>query len=88
MPRLILTRVCSFMYLEVFRSSKYFPTTRKRARERFFTGVHSDVIYKFVLRLKGFSFPRTLFPKADMIRLFWPPDMFHCEMCNKLHALC
>ena len=73
----------SFVNLKVLGSCKHFPTARERTGEGFLSGVHSDVIYKFVLGFKWLAFPRTLFPKTDMIRLLWSSDVLYRHMRNK-----
>lgn len=78
------TGVRSFVNFEIFRSGKYFSTARERTGKRFLSGVHSDMIHKFVLCFKRFSFPGTLFPKANVIRLFWSTNVLHRQVRHKL----
>lgn len=74
------TGVCSFMDFQIFRSGKYFSTAGKWTRKRFLSGVHSDVIHKFILCFKRFPFPGTFFPKANVIRLLRSPNVLHRQV--------
>jgi len=70
---------------QIFRSGKYFSTTGEWTRKRFLPGVHSNVIHKFIiLCFKRFPFPGTLFPKANVIRLLWSPNVLHRQVGHKL----
>lgn len=78
------TGVCSFMDFQIFRSGKYFSTSGERTRKRFLSGVHSDMIHKFILCFKRFPFPGTFFPKANVIRLLWSPNVLHRQVGHEL----
>lgn len=69
---------------KIFRSGKNFSTAWEGAGERFLSGVHTDVIHKFVFGFKRFAFPRTLFPKTDMVRLLGSSDVLHRHMRDQL----
>lgn len=69
---------------KILGSGKNFSTARERAGERFLSGVHANVIHKFVFSFKRFAFPRTLFPKTDMVRLLGSSDVLHRHMRNQL----
>lgn len=79
----LLTCVRSFVNLKILGSCKHFPTAWEWAWKRFLPGVHSNVIYKFVLGFKWFAFPRTLFPKTYMVRLLWSSDVLYRHMRYK-----
>ncbi len=79
-----LTGVCSFMDFQIFRSGKYFSTAGEWTRKRFLSGVHSDMIHKFILCFKRFSFPGTFFPNANVIRLLRSPNVLHRQVGHEL----
>lgn len=75
-----LTSVCSFVDLEIFRASKHFSASGKRARKGLFPGVHSNVVDQLVFRLERFAFSRTILPKARVIRDFGAAHVFHGDV--------
>ena len=79
-----LTCVSPLVDLQVFRSSKYFSTAGERTWEWFLSGVHSDMIYQFVLGFKWLSFSGTLFPEADMVSHLRATDVINRHMRYQL----
>lgn len=78
------TCVCSFVDFQIFRSGKYFSTAGEWTRKRFLSRVNSDMIHKFIFCFKRFPFPAALFPKANVIRLLWSPNVLYSQMGHKL----
>jgi len=75
-----LTCVCPLVDFQIFRSGKYFSTAGEWTGKRFLSGVHSDMIHKFVLSFKRLSLSWTFFPKTDMVRLLWSSNVLHSHM--------
>lgn len=79
-----LTCVSSLVNLEVFRPREDFSASREGAREGLLSRVHADVVDQFVLRLKGFPFPWTFLPKADVAALLRSADVLHRDVVDQL----
>lgn len=55
-------RVRSLVNLEVLRAREDFAAACERTGERLLTGMHTNMIDQFVLRLKRTAMPRTIEP--------------------------
>lgn len=71
------TRMCSFVYLEIFTPGKHLSARWKRTREWFLSGVDPDVVDQFVLGLKGLQGSGTPFPQTGMIALLGSTNVLH-----------
>lgn len=74
----------SLVDLQVLRSGKYFSTSGEGTWKWFLSGVHSNVIYKFVFGFERFSFSGTFFPVTDMVCHLRSTDMLHGHMSYQL----
>lgn len=74
----------SFVNFQVFRSSKNFAARWEWTRERFFAGVHSDVIDQFVFGFERSSISRASGPEACVRCEFGATYMFNRQMCDDI----
>ena len=75
-----LTSVSPFVNFKIFRSGKYFATAGERTGKGLFSGVYSDMIYKFVFGFEWFPFSGAVLPEADVVGLLGSPHMLHRQM--------
>lgn len=77
---LILTCMCPFVNLQIFRSGKYFPAAGEWTRKGFFPCVHSNVVHQLVFGFEGSSVSRAALPKTRVSRTLGAADVFHCQV--------
>lgn len=72
--------MCPFVYLQVFRSGKYFPAAGEWTRKGFLPCVHSNVIHQLIFGFERSSVSRAALPKTRVCRALRSTDVFHCEV--------
>lgn len=77
-----LPRVGSLVNLEIFRSCEHLAATSEWTCERLLTGVHADVIHKFVFGFERAAMPRAVEPQARVCRLFGGTDVFDSQVTD------
>jgi len=75
-----LTCVSAFVYFEILRPGKHFATPLERARERFFPGVHPDVVDQLVLGLERTALALASVPKARVRRALGTADVLDSDV--------
>jgi len=70
----------AFVYFEILRAGKHLATPLERARERFFAGVHSDVVDQLVLGLERTALALATVPKARVRRALGPADVLDSDV--------
>lgn len=81
---MIITCVCSLVYLQVFRPCEDLSTAGEGARKRLFPGVHPNVVHQFVFRLERFALPGAILPETDVVGLLRSTDMLHRDVRDQL----
>lgn len=70
----------AFMYFEIFGPGEHLAASLERARERFLTRVHPDMIDQLVLGLKRPAFALASVPETRVRRALRPADMLDCDV--------
>jgi len=75
----------AFVYLQILRAGKQFAAPRERTGERFFPGMHTQMVDQFVFGLEGEPCPGTVFPVANVLRALVDADMVLGQMLHNVH---
>lgn len=68
------------MYFEILGPGKHLATTLERARERFLSGVHPDVVDEFILGLERTALALAPMPEARVRRALGSADVLDCDV--------
>merc|ERR1719483_242214 len=70
----------SLVDFQIFGPGKEFSTSRKRARKRFLSSVHSYMVHQLVLGLEWSFLSWAVLPVAGMVCYFRSSDVVYCEV--------